>query len=82
MGALTVRGSALPRVFLDIIKFGVIAFVIVLMATLAKSKFEVVLSIPFSVLSAAGAVLGLLLVLRLMLVMTAGGKRESCGVAL
>lgn len=64
VGALTVRGSALPRVFLDIIKFGVIAFVIVLMATLAKSKFEVVLSIPFSVLSAAGAVLGLLLVLR------------------
>jgi len=64
VGALTLRGSAFPRVFLDIVKFGVLAFFIVLIATVTKAKFDVVLAIPFSVLSAAGAVLGLLLVLR------------------
>ncbi len=64
VGALTIRGSALPRVFFDIVKFGTIAFLIVLIATVAKAKFDVVLAIPSSVLSAAGAVLGLLLVLR------------------
>ncbi|MAI71679.1 MAG: hypothetical protein CMM01_12295 [Rhodopirellula sp.] len=64
VGALTIRGSAFPRVVVDILKFGVLAFLIVLTATLAKAKFDVVLAIPFSVLSAAGAVLGLLLVLR------------------
>ena len=41
-----------------------LAFLIVLVATVAKAKFDVVLAIPSSVLSAAGAVLGLLLVLR------------------
>ena len=64
MGALTIRGSAFPRVFFDIVKFGALAFLIVLIATVAKAKLDVVLAIPFSVLSAAGAVLGLLLVLR------------------
>ena len=64
VGALTVRGSALPRVIFDIVKFGILAFLIVLIATVAKAKFDVVLAIPSSVLSAAGAVLGLLLVLR------------------
>ena len=64
VGALTIRGSALPRVLSDIIKFGFLALLIVLIATVAKTKFDVVLAIPFSVLSAAGAVLGLLLVLR------------------
>ncbi len=64
VGALTIRGSALPRVLFDIVKFGALAFLIVLIATVAKAKFDVILAIPFSVLSAAGAVLGLLLVLR------------------
>jgi len=64
VGALTVRGSAAPRVLLDVIKFGLIAFLIVLLATLVKSVWNVSLSIPSSILSAAGAVLGLLLVLR------------------
>ena len=64
VGALTIRGSALPRVLIDIVKFGMLAFLIVLVATVAKAKFDVVLAIPSSVLSAAGAVLGLLLVLR------------------
>lgn len=64
VGALTVRGSALPRVLIDIVKFGLLAFLIVLIATFAENKFDVVLAIPSSVLSAAGAVLGLLLVLR------------------
>ena len=64
VGALTIRGSALPRVLFDIIKFGIFAFVTVLIATVARSIFNVTLTIPFSVLSAAGAVLGLLLVLR------------------
>ena len=64
VGALTIRGSAFPRVIVDIVKFGTIAFLIVLIATVAKAKFDVVIAIPSSVLSAAGAVLGLLLVLR------------------
>jgi len=64
VGALTIRGSALPRVLFDIIKFGIFAFVTVLIATVVKAIFDVTLTIPFSVLSAAGAVLGLLLVLR------------------
>lgn len=64
VGALTIRGAALPRVLFDIVKFGTLAFLIVLIATVAKAKFDVILAIPFSVLSAAGAVLGLLLVLR------------------
>lgn len=64
VGAVTIRGSAVPRVILDIIKFGFLAFLIVLSATYVQTKFDVILAIPFSVLSAAGAVLGLLLVLR------------------
>ncbi|MDE0863113.1 MAG: bestrophin family ion channel [Rubripirellula sp.] len=64
LGALTFGASAVPRVLLDIFKFGLIAFVVVLLSSIIKSRWEVSLLIPSSLLSATGAVLGLLLVLR------------------
>ncbi|MDG2220464.1 MAG: bestrophin family ion channel [Rubripirellula sp.] len=64
VGALILKGSATPKVLTDVLKFGLIAFAIVLLSVFVESKFGLELSVPFTVFSAAGAVLGLLLVLR------------------
>ena len=64
LGTFVIRGSVASRVLLDVFVFGVIAFVVVLIHYFAKQKFDVNLSIPVGLFEAAGAVLGLLLVLR------------------
>jgi len=64
MGALILKGSIAPRVIGDIIKFGLIAELIVLVSVFVEWKWNVSLAIPHGPFSAAGAVLGLLLVLR------------------
>lgn len=63
-GALTVRGSVSPRVFVDVLTFGLIAAATVFLSNQAKRYFDVNLSVPVGPFEAAGAVLGLLLVLR------------------
>ena len=64
LGALILKGSVAPRVMLDVIKFGLIAEAIVLTAVFLERYFNISIAIPHGPFSAAGAVLGLLLVLR------------------
>lgn len=64
VGALILKGSATPKVLADVLKFGAIAFCIVLVSIFVEWGWDIKLSVPFGIFSAAGAVLGLLLVLR------------------
>lgn len=63
-GALILRGSVTPRVILDVCTFGVIALGVVMLEILAEQLLHVEVSVPVGPFEAAGAVLGLLLVLR------------------
>lgn len=64
LGALLVRGSVTPRVFRDVLSFGVLTAAIVIVCQAIESLFGVRLHVGVGPFQAAGAVLGLLLVLR------------------
>ena len=64
LGTFLIRGSVAPRVLIDVGVFGIVAFAVVLLHYWVKSWFEIDLSIPVGPFEAAGAVLGLLLVMR------------------
>ena len=63
-GALILKGSVTQRVMPDVLKFGGIAAAIILLAIFVERTWGVSLAIPHGPFEAAGAVLGLLLVLR------------------
>ena len=64
LGTFVIRGSVAPRVLIDVLAFGIIAFAVVLLHYFVKRSFDIDLSIPVGPFEAAGAVLGVLLVLR------------------
>jgi len=64
LGTFIIRGSIAPRVLLDVLGFGLLTAAIVVMIQWLESLFRVELSLPAVPFEAAGAVLGLLLVLR------------------
>jgi putative membrane protein len=64
LGTFLVRGSVAPRVVFDVLIFGIVALAVVCLANFFKAQFDVNLAIPVGPFEAAGAVLGLLLVLR------------------
>ena len=64
LGTFLIRGSVAPRVLIDVVIFGIVALVVVVLHYLVKRWFEVDLSVPVGPFEAAGAVLGLLLVMR------------------
>jgi ion channel-forming bestrophin family protein len=63
-GALLLKGSVTPRVMPDVLKFGLIAATIMVVANVVEVVWKVNLAIPHGPFASAGAVLGLLLVLR------------------
>jgi len=63
-GALRLQGSATKRVLIDVLRFGMMAFLIVLACKIFEWKWGLRLDVPNGPFSAGGAVLGLLLVLR------------------
>ncbi len=63
-GTFIIRGSVAPRIFLEVLGFGLLAAIIVFMVQQLEMRFGIDLSVPAGPLEAAGAVLGLLLVLR------------------
>ena len=64
LGTFVIRGSVAPRVLLDVLGFGVLTVAIVLATQVIQKLLEKSLSVPVGPFEAAGAVLGLLLVLR------------------
>jgi len=64
LGTFVIRGSVAPRVLLDVLGFGLLTVVIVVTIQWLEKIFKVELSVPVVPLEGAGAVLGLLLVLR------------------
>ena len=64
LGTFIIRGSVAPRVILDVLGFGVLTAAIVFAIQKLESLLRIELSVPVSPFEAAGAVLGLLLVLR------------------
>jgi len=64
LGTFVIRGSVAPRVLLDVFGFGLLTVAIVVTIRWLEKLFKVELSIPVVPLEGAGAVLGLLLVLR------------------
>lgn len=64
LGTFVIRGSVAPRVIFDVLIFGIVAFVIVCLHQWVRSRFDFDLAVPVGPFEAAGAVLGLLLVLR------------------
>ena len=64
LGTFIIRGSVAPRVLLDVLGFGVLTAVIVLSIQVLENALGKSLSVPVGPFEAAGAVLGLLLVLR------------------
>jgi ion channel-forming bestrophin family protein len=65
LGTFIIRGSVAPRVYMDVVGFGILTVAIVLTTQFFEELFRVDLSVPVGPFEAAGAVLGLLLVLRL-----------------
>ena len=65
LGTFVIRGSVLPRIALDVLGFGVLATGTVLLSQYVARNYSTSLSMPSGPFEAAGAVLGLLLVLRL-----------------
>lgn len=65
LGTFAIRGSVAPRIIIDVIGFGLLALATVFLSQLVGKHFEVSLAIPSRPFEIAGAVLGLLLVLRL-----------------
>ncbi len=64
LGTFIIRGSVAPRVVLDVLGFGVLSAVIVVAILVLEKLLGRSLSVPAGPFEAAGAVLGLLLVLR------------------
>jgi len=64
LGTFIIRGSVAPRVLLDVLGFGLLTVAIVITIQWLEKQFRVKLTVPVSPFEAAGAVLGLLLVLR------------------
>lgn len=64
LGTFIIRGSVAPLVLLDVLGFGVLTAVIVVAIQLVERLLGKFLSVPVGPFEAAGAVLGLLLVLR------------------
>jgi len=64
LGTFIIRGSVAPRVLLDVLGFGLLTVAIVVTIQWLENRFQVELSVPVVPFEAAGAVLGLLLVLR------------------
>jgi putative membrane protein len=64
LGTFVIRGSVAPRVLLDVLGFGLLTVAIVVAIQWMERVFQVELSLPVAPFEAAGAVLGLLLVLR------------------
>lgn len=65
LGTFILRGSILPRILGDVLGFGLLACATVFVSNYSKTHYQVSLTIPGGPFEAAGAVLGLLLVLRL-----------------
>ncbi|WP_442511112.1 bestrophin family protein [Novipirellula sp. SH528] len=65
LGTFVLRGSVLPRILPDVIGFGVLAAATVFTSQFVMKNYEMSLAIPAGPFEVAGAVLGLLLVLRL-----------------
>ncbi len=65
LGTFVLRGSVAPRIILDVLGFGLLAAVVVGASELATKYFQVSLALPSGPFEAAGAIVGLLLVLRL-----------------
>lgn len=65
LGTFVVRGSVMPRILLDVLVFGLLASVTVYMSQVASEQFQIRLTVPEAPYEVAGAILGLLLVLRL-----------------
>ncbi len=65
LGTFILRGSVLPRILPDVIGFGVLACLTVFVSNYSAEHFQVSLTVPGGPFEVAGAVLGLLLVLRL-----------------
>ncbi|MBT4867354.1 MAG: hypothetical protein HON53_19805 [Planctomycetaceae bacterium] len=63
-GAMMLQGSVTPRVLPNVLKFGLVAEAIAIVALATQHFWNINLSVPVGPFSAAGAVLGLLLVLR------------------
>lgn len=64
VGALMVRGSVTPRVLSDVLGFGLLTVAIVFLCQLSESVLGMDLSVNVGPFAPAGAILGLLLVLR------------------
>lgn len=64
LGTFIIRGSVAPRVLLDVLGFGLLTVAIVVTTQWLERIFRVELSVPVGPFEAAGAILGLLLVLR------------------
>ena len=64
LGTFIIRGSVAPRVLMDVLGFGILTVAIVLTTQWLEKIFRVKMSVPVGPFEAAGAVLGLLLVLR------------------
>ena len=64
LGTFIIRGSVTPRVILDVLGFGILAATTVFVVQQLEQLLNVSLSVPSGPFEAAGAVLGLLLVLR------------------
>ncbi|MDX1929946.1 MAG: bestrophin family ion channel [Pirellulaceae bacterium] len=64
LGTFIIRGSVAPRVLLDVLGFGALAVVIVFAIQVLEKLLGDPFSVPAGPFEAAGAVLGLLLVLR------------------
>ena len=65
LGTFVIRGSVTPRILLDVVAFGLLASVTVYFSQVASERFQVRLTVPEGPYEVAGAILGLLLVLRL-----------------
>ena len=63
-GTFVIRGSVAPRIILDVFGFGILAAVMVFAVQRIEASFNVSLAVPAGPFEAAGAVLSLLLVLR------------------
>lgn len=65
LGTFVLQGSVASRVMLDVLGFGLLAAVIVYVSELATEHYQISLAVTGGPFEVAGAVLGLLLVLRL-----------------
>ncbi len=65
LGTFVIRGSVTPRITFDVLGFGIIASLSVFACQYAKRHYDVDLTVPSGPFQVAGAMLGLLLVLRL-----------------